>query len=59
MASSTSLLASLSKIHSSNGLLTIGKRVLGLEQLSGRSLVAKPPAKINPFSNITCREVMY
>jgi hypothetical protein len=54
------LLDNLSKIHSSNGLLTIGKRVLGLEQLSGRSLVAKPPAKINAFRSVTFyREVMY
>jgi hypothetical protein len=31
----------------------MGKRVLGLEQLSGRSLVAKPPAKINAFRDVT------
>lgn len=31
----------------------MGKRVLGLEQLSGRSLVAKPPARINAFSDFT------
>ena len=49
MASSTPLLANPSKIHSSKGLLTIGKRVLGLAQLSGLSLVAKPPAKITAF----------
>jgi len=43
------LSAKRSKIHWSSGLLTIGKRVLGLAQLSGRSLVAKPPAKITAF----------
>jgi hypothetical protein len=34
-------------------LLTIGKSVFGLEQLSGRSLVAKPPAKITAFRRVT------
>ena len=53
MASSTPPSANRSKIHCSSGLLTIGKRVLGLEQLRGRSLVAKPPAKINAFKDVT------
>jgi hypothetical protein len=47
------LAASPSKIHCSNGLLTIGKRVLGLLQLNGLSLVANPPAKITAFRYVT------
>jgi hypothetical protein len=46
-------LAKCSKIHSSKGLLTIGKRVLGRLQLRGRNLVAKPPAKITAFRYVT------
>jgi len=42
-------LASLSNVHCSRGLLTIGKRVFGLVQLIGLSLVPKPPARINAF----------
>jgi len=29
---------------------TMGNNNFGLEQLSGRSLVAKPPASIKPFN---------
>jgi hypothetical protein len=50
IASLTLLLASLSKIHCSSILLTMGKRILGLVQLSGLSLVPDPPARIKAFS---------
>jgi hypothetical protein len=35
------------------GVPTRGKRSLGLEQLSGRSLVANPPARISPFNGLS------
>src|SRR5512139_277013 len=50
MTSDTSLSASLSRIHSSNDLLTMGKSVLGLVQLSGLSRVPNPPARITAFN---------
>src|SRR3972149_10161531 len=51
IASLTLFLANRSKIHWSNGLLTIGKRVLGLVQLSGLNLVPNPPARHKGFIN--------
>jgi hypothetical protein len=50
IASLMLFLAILSRIHSRSGLLTMGKRVLGLVQLNGLSLVANPPARITAFS---------
>lgn len=50
MASLMLFLVSRSKVHWSRGLLSIGRRVLGLVQLRGLSLVANPPARINAFS---------
>ena len=44
-------LASLSNVHCNNGLLTIGRRIFGLVQLNGLSLVPKPPARIKAFKN--------
>jgi hypothetical protein len=38
------------KIHSSKGLFTIGKSVLGRVQLRGLNLVPNPPASIKAFS---------
>jgi len=53
MTSFIPLLASLSKVHSSKVLLTIGNRILGLVQLSGLNLVPKPPARIKAFNLFT------
>ena len=53
MASLMSCVISLSKVHWSNGLLSMGKRLLGLVQLNGLSLVPNPPARISAFSLIT------
>lgn len=52
IASFTLFLASLSKVHSISGLLTIGKRILGLVQLNGLSLVPKPPARMTAFKQV-------
>src|SRR4030065_2296278 len=52
MASIASLilcLASLSYVHWRSGLWRTGNSILGLVQLRGRSLVAKPPARISAF----------
>jgi len=53
MASSILFLTSLSRVHCSKGLLTTGKRIFGLVQLRGLSLVPKPPARINAFNAVT------
>lgn len=45
-------LARFSKVHCSKGLLSIGKSVLGLVQLSGLSLVASPPMRIRAFKEV-------
>src|SRR4029077_8740907 len=37
-------------INFTNGSPTIGNNSFGFEQLRGRNLVAKPPAKIKPFN---------
>ncbi len=50
MISSIPLLASLSMVQSSAGLLAIGNSNLGLVQLNGRSLVPNPPAKMIAFN---------
>ncbi len=52
IASFILFLASLSKAHSISGLLTIGKRILGLVQLNGLSLVPKPPARMTAFKQV-------
>ena len=49
IASFTSCVMSLSKVHWRSGLLSMGNRVLGRVQLSGLSLVANPPARISAF----------
>ena len=59
IASLISCVTSLSKVHWSNGLLSIGKRVLGRVQLNGLSLVANPPARISAFVLITFVKVQF
>ncbi|OLE71572.1 hypothetical protein AUF78_01460 [archaeon 13_1_20CM_2_51_12] len=39
-------------IDSTSGTPTIGNNNFGLEQLSGRNLVAKPPASIKPLNYV-------
>jgi hypothetical protein len=40
-------------------LLAIGKSILGLEQLSGLSLVPKPPARITAFRVFTALDCRF
>src|SRR5690242_14887343 len=53
MTSGTFPLPNHSIIRSMRGVPTRGKSSLGLVQLSGRSLVAYPPARISPFNSYT------
>jgi len=41
--------ASRSKVHCNSGLLVMGRRIFGLVQLNGLSLVPKPPARTTAF----------